>query len=47
MTAKTAGMIQEIGGHIKEFAGAKVRDKVMEGGDKAAKSADRVKTPSG
>ena len=43
MTAKTAGQIQEIGGHIEEIAGKKVREKVMEGSEKAAKSSDRVK----
>ncbi len=41
MTNKTAGQIQEIGGHIEEFAGRKVRDKVMEGSEKTAASKDR------
>ncbi len=44
MTAKTAGQIQELGGHIEKFAGAKAREKVMEGSEKAAKSSDKVKT---
>jgi len=44
MTAKTAGQIQELGGHVEEFAGKKVREKVMEGSEKAAKSSDKGKT---
>lgn len=36
MNKKTAGQIQEIGGRIEQFAGAKVREKVMEGSDKTA-----------
>jgi hypothetical protein len=36
MTRKTAGQLQEIGGRIEQFAGAEVREKVMEGSDKAA-----------
>lgn len=43
MASKVAGQIRELGGHIKEIAGAKVRDKVMEGGEKAAKLSDRQK----
>jgi hypothetical protein len=41
MASKIAGQIQEIGGHIEEFAGKKVKDKVMEGSEKAAASKDR------
>ena len=41
MSKRIEGMIQEIGGHIEEFAGAKVREKVMEGGKKVAISPDR------
>lgn len=44
MSKATAGQIQEIGGRIEEFAGKKVRDKVMEGSEKAAKSTDRAQT---
>ncbi len=33
MSKKVAGQIQEIGGHIEEFAGEKVSEKVMEGGE--------------
>ncbi len=43
MTKKTAGQIQEIGGSIEQFAGAKVREKVMEGSDKAAASSNPAK----
>jgi hypothetical protein len=43
MTSKTAGQIEEIGGHVEEFAGAGVRKKVMEGSEKAAKFSDRAK----
>ena len=43
MTAKTAGQIQEIGGHIEEFAGKIVREKVMEGSDIIAKSSNKQK----
>jgi hypothetical protein len=43
MSKKIAGQIQEIGGHIEEFAGVKTRKKVMEGSEKAAASADRKK----
>jgi hypothetical protein len=43
MVSKTAGMIEEIGGHTEEIAGKKVRDKVMAGNDKVAKSSDRQK----
>jgi hypothetical protein len=43
MTSKVAGQIRELGGHIGEIAGAKVRDKVMEGSEKAAKFSDRQK----
>jgi hypothetical protein len=41
MTKATAGQIAEIGGRTQEFAGPKVRDKVMEGCERAAKSNDR------
>ncbi len=44
MTAKTAGQIEELGGHIEEFAGKKIAQKVMEGSEQAAKSTDKVKT---
>jgi hypothetical protein len=44
MTKKIAGQIQEIGGHVEELAGKKVRDKVMEGSEKTAKSTDRTQT---
>jgi hypothetical protein len=39
--SKTAGQIEEIGGHIEEFAGAEIRKKVMEGSKQAAASSDR------
>jgi hypothetical protein len=42
MTKATAGQIAEIGGQIEKFAGKKVRDEVMVGSEKAAKSNDRV-----
>jgi hypothetical protein len=42
MSSRIAGQIQEIGGRIEEFAGKKVRDKVMVGSEKAAKSTDRA-----
>ena len=41
MASRTAGQLQEIGGHIGEFAGAEVRKKVMVGSEKAGKSSDR------
>ena len=41
MASRTAGQLQEIGGHIEEFAGAEVRKKVMAGSEKAGKSSDR------
>jgi hypothetical protein len=41
MTTKTAGQIQELGGHIEEFAGIKVREEVLTGSEKIAKSSDR------
>lgn len=41
MASRTAGQIEEIGGHIEEFAGAKVREKVMAGSEKAAAAKDR------
>jgi hypothetical protein len=44
MTNKIAGQIQELGGHIEEYAGAEIRERVMEGSEKAAKTSDRVKT---
>lgn len=40
MTIKTAGQIQEIGGHIEELAGADTREKVMQGSNKTAKSSN-------
>ena len=43
MASKITGQIRELGGHIEEIAGVKVRDKVMEGSEKAAKFADRRK----
>lgn len=43
MTKKTAGQIEEIGGHIEQFAGKDIRKKVMEGGDKVAASSDMKK----
>jgi hypothetical protein len=43
MTRKTAGQIQEIGGRIEQFAGAGVREKVMEGSGKAAASSSPEK----
>jgi predicted hydrocarbon binding protein len=43
MTTKTAGQIQEFGGHIEEIAGKKVRDKVMEGSEPIAKSSNKGK----
>ncbi len=43
MTSKTAGQIQELGGHIEEYAGIKVREKVMAGVEKVIKSSDREK----
>jgi hypothetical protein len=43
MTSKTAGQIRELGAHIGEIAGAKVRNRVMEGSESAAKSTDRKK----
>jgi hypothetical protein len=39
--SRTAGQIEEIGGHIEEFAGAEIRKKVMEGSKQAAASSDR------
>jgi len=41
--SRVAGQIGEIGGHIEEFAGAKTRQKVMEGSEKAVVSSDRKK----
>ena len=43
MTSATARRIEEIGRHIEEIAGKKVRDKVMVGSEKAAKFSDRAK----
>jgi len=43
MTAKTDGQIQEFGGRIEEFAGKKVREKVMEGSEQIAKSSNKQK----
>ena len=36
-------MIQEIGGHIEEIAGSKIREKVMAGSENIARSSDREK----
>jgi hypothetical protein len=44
MTKATAGQIAEIGGQIEKVAGKKVKDKVMEGSEKAAKLTDRAQT---
>jgi hypothetical protein len=41
MTSATARRIEEIGRNIEKFAGAKVREKVMEGSEKAAATKDR------
>ena len=43
MAKKAAGQIREIGGRIEQFAGVKVREKVMEGSDKAAASSNAEK----
>ena len=43
MTAKTAGQIQEFGGHVQEFAGVKVREKVMAGSETIAKTSNKEK----
>jgi len=43
MAGKVAGQIRELGMHIEEIAGAKMRDIVMEGSDKAARFSDRRK----
>jgi len=43
MKSKVAEQIRELGGYIEEIAGAKIRDKVMEGSEKAAKFSDRQK----
>jgi hypothetical protein len=43
MTSKTAGQIEELGGHIEEVAGKKVREKVMEGSEAIAKSSNKVR----
>jgi hypothetical protein len=44
MANKTAGQIREIGGKIEQYAGAKVREEVMEGSEKAASSSSPEKT---
>jgi hypothetical protein len=44
MSQKTAGQIREIGGHIEQFAGAKIRQQVMLDGEKAAVSSNPQKT---
>jgi hypothetical protein len=44
MTAKTDGQIQEIGGHIEEFAGVETREKVMQGSKKTAGSSNPKET---
>lgn len=43
MASKTAGQIQELGVHIEEIAGVTVRDRVMEGSEKAARLSNRRK----
>lgn len=43
MASKVAGQIRELGRHIEEIAGDKVRAKVMEGSEKAARFSDREK----
>ncbi len=43
MSKRIAGQIQEIGGHIEEFAGVKIKEKVMEGSENVAASSDRIK----
>ncbi len=43
MASRTAGQIEEIGGHIEEVAGAKIKEKVMEGSEKIAVSKDMKK----
>jgi hypothetical protein len=43
MSNRTAGQIQEIGGHIEEFAGAEIREKVMQNNEKAEKSSNSGK----
>ena len=43
MTRRTAGQLREIGGRIKQFAGVKVREKIMEGSVKAASSSNPEK----
>ena len=40
MTKKIAGQMEDIGGHIDQFAGIDIRKKVMEGGDKVATLSD-------
>jgi hypothetical protein len=42
MSSKITGQIAEIGGQIEKFAGKKVRDEVMVGSEKVAKSTDRA-----
>jgi hypothetical protein len=43
MSSKTAGQIQELGGHIEEFAGKETAQKVMAGSEQIAKSSDKEK----
>ena len=43
MVKKTAGQIEEIGGRIEQFAGREVRDRVMQGSEKIAASANPEK----
>ena len=43
MVKKIAGQIEEIGGWVEQFAGAKVREKVMENSEKVAASSDLKK----
>jgi hypothetical protein len=43
MSNRTAGQIQEIGGHIEEFAGAETCAKVMQNSEKAGKSSNPEK----
>jgi hypothetical protein len=46
MASKTAEQIRELGEQIEKIAGKKVRDKVMEGSEEAAKLSDRKKIAS-
>ncbi len=44
MASRQEGLIQEISGQVEKVAGKKVRDKVMEGSEKAAKSTNRTES---